>query len=48
MANTKKKTTVKKKEPNKKEIMKQLQDPKVSKAKKNALMEQLYKGIDIR
>ena len=48
MANTKKKATVKKKEPSKKEIMKQLHDPKISEAKKNKLMEQLYKGIDIK
>ena len=48
MANTKKKATPKTKEPSKKEILKQLKDPNVSKAKKNALMEQLYKGIDIR
>lgn len=47
MANTKK-TTTKKKEPSKKEILKQLGDPNLSKAKKNQLMEKLYKGIDIR
>lgn len=48
MANTKKKATPKKKEPSKNEILKQLQNPNLSKAKKNALVEKLYKGIDIR
>lgn len=44
MANTKKAT----KKMSKKEIMKQLRDPKTSKAKKDKLMEQLYEGIDIK
>ena len=39
---------VKKKEPSKKEIMKRLHDPNVSKEEKNDLMELLYKGIDCR
>ena len=48
MANNKKATPKKKKEPSKKEIMKQLQDPKLTTAKRNALVEKLYKGIDIK
>ena len=48
MANTKKKATVKKKEPSKKEIMKQLHDPNISEAKKNKLIDLLYKGIETR
>ena len=46
MANAKK--TVTKKKETKKDILKQLGDPKLSKAKKNQLMERLYKGIDIK
>ena len=46
MANAKK--TTPKKKTNKANILKQLQDPKLSKAKKNQLVEQLYKGIDIK
>ena len=50
MANTKK-AVAKKANPKretKKDIMKQLGDPSISKAKKNQLMERLYKGIDIK
>ena len=46
MANTKKKDT--KKKSTEKEILKQLGDPNLSKAKKNQLLEKLYKGIDIK
>ena len=46
MANAKK--TTPKKKTSKASIMKQLGDPNLSKAKKNQLMEQLYKGIDIK
>lgn len=46
MANTKK--VAPKKKETKKDILKQLQDPKLSNAKRNQLMERLYKGIDIR
>jgi hypothetical protein len=48
MANTKQKATVKKKEPTEKEILKQLKDPNLSKAKKNALVEKLYRGIQLK
>lgn len=49
MANTKKTTAKsKKKEPSKKEILKQLQNPNLTIAQRNALVEKLYKGIDIK
>ena len=53
MANTKK-TTAKKKDSTEKkslthkEIWKQLQDPNLSRAKKNELIEKLYEGIDFK
>lgn len=47
-----KKATVKKKPVEKKmtekEILKQLNDPKLSKAKRDKLMDKLYEGIEIR
>lgn len=46
MANTKKKTT--KKKESKKEILRKLGDPNLSSAKKNELLEKLYRGIDIK